>query len=159
MMALPAWKLSVDSQQPKLAPCTRSQSARNLSSLVAAAEGCVGACSLLRTHGVKRKGCACIGATSWPGRVCIMVLLVWKLSVDGQQPKLYSSMAQQASIPQRWRITSEKTTQAIPKVFSTRTVAGPDRARPGPYGTGESVQTLSPTTRDLTTAEDMLAIN
>ena len=41
MMALPVWKLSVDSQQPKLAPCTRSQSARNLSSLVAAAEGCV----------------------------------------------------------------------------------------------------------------------
>ena len=26
MMALPVWKLSVDSQQPKLAPCTRAQS-------------------------------------------------------------------------------------------------------------------------------------
>ena len=30
MMALPVWKLSVDGQQPELAPCTRSRSPRNL---------------------------------------------------------------------------------------------------------------------------------
>ena len=88
MMALPVWKLSVDGQQRQLTSCTRSQSPQNLLRVREAPRGGTVGALLAATAGGVRECCACTEATGRPGRVYMMALPVWKLSVDGQQPEL-----------------------------------------------------------------------
>ena len=80
MVALPVWKLSVDSHKPKRAPYTRSRSPYNLLRVHTRRSGLS---SGGHAHCENQKASALTEATGWLGRVYMMALPVWKLSVDG----------------------------------------------------------------------------